>query len=169
MKQQPFLTWVLSMICGSAMANTESGIFISGSVGYGYISDRTLKSSTDNSGYSIGADAGYIFDQHFSINANTTFLSDYKSGLVNNYVLSGVAVRASIPFSDFVQVYLEAGPGYLASTNYNVNQYGVFLGGGTLLEINPHMGINVTDYGVYLPYQVQNDVNVFAVGYYYVF
>jgi hypothetical protein len=148
----------------------ESGAYIIGSVGYGYVGNNTYQLPSNNHSYTLGLTAGYAFNRYVAIDGGATFMPNNNGyGVFSNYVLTSAAARVSLPIGDFFSAYLHAGPGALLNTTAGTAQAGAFLGMGGIFKINGSLGINIEDYGIWLPSNVGNDINIFAVGLVYAF
>lgn len=146
-------------------ADIESGVYLVGNVGYGFVSNNTMSHPTNNNSYTIGLGAGYAFNEYFAIDAQSTLMPNNNGyGVFSNYFLSSVAFKASIPVSEFFNAYFHIGSGLLTNVNNGDNQSGLFTGLGGLFKINKALGINAEDYGILLPNNNSGDVNIFAVG-----
>ncbi|RTK99259.1 MAG: hypothetical protein EKK57_10045 [Proteobacteria bacterium] len=160
-----FVLFLLCSLCKVQASILESGAYVTGLVGYGYVGNNSYQKPTNNNSYSIGATTGYSFNQYLALDGNVTFMPNNNGySQFSNYFLSSVAGRFSVPFSDFFSGYLHVGPGLLTNSSTGSNQFGAFLGLGGIFKINNQIGISVEDYGIWLPNDVANDINIFAVG-----
>ena len=155
----------------SAYSDIESGAYIIASVGYGYVSNGTGYNVTNNTSYTLGINSGYAFNKYLAVDGSVTFMPNSYQNKTSDYFLTDVAVRGSVPLGSFVSAYVHLGPGMLFNTNIpaNNNQLGLFVGLGGLFQISHHFGINIEDYGIYIPGNTNSDVNVLALGAAYAF
>lgn len=157
--------WSLFLLVTYCLADIESGVYIAGNAGYGFISNNTISTPTNNNSYTLGIDAGYAFDRYFAIDAATTLMPNNNGyGSFSNLLLSDVAFRASLPLSSFFSAYLHVGGGLLTNTSQGVNQFGLFTGLGGLFKINNELGLTAEDYGLFLSDNNADDINIFAIG-----
>lgn len=152
-------------------AEIESGAYLTGFVGYGYVSNGTGYLQTNNVSYSLGLSGGYAFNKYFGLDGGVTFMPNTYQNQSSDYFLTDVAIRASVPLGSFASAYLHVGPGLLFNNQIpaNNNQLGVFLGLGALFQVSHHIGINVEDYGIYIPGNKNSDINILALGLTYAF
>lgn len=143
----------------------ESGLYIVGNLGYGFVSNNTLSHSTNNNSYTLGVNLGYSFSQYFALDAGTTFMPNNNGyGVFSNYFLSSMALKAGYPIGDFFLPYIHVGPGVLANMSQGTSQFGLFTGLGGVFKLSQSFGLTVEDYGILIPNNSSNNVNIFAIG-----
>lgn len=146
-------------------ADAESGMYIVGNLGYGFVSNNTMSHPTNNNSYAIGLGVGYAFNEYFAIDTQSTLMPNNNGySIFSNYFLSSVAFKASIPLSKFFSTYIHIGAGLLTNVNNGDNQSGLFTGLGGFFKINKSLGISAEDYGILLPNNNSGDINIFAIG-----
>lgn len=164
------ITICLIAIHLSAFAEIESGAYIIGSLGYGYVSNGTGYNVTNNTSYSLGLSSGYAFNKYFALDGGLTFMPNSYHNQTTNYYLTDIAVRGSVPLSSFFSGYIHLGPGLLLSDSSSNNaQVGFFAGLGGLFQVSQHIGINIEDYGIFIPGNTNSNINILAVGFAYEF
>lgn len=166
MKFYKKIIFIISLLITSSysFADIESGTYVIGNVGYGFVSNNTVSHYTNNNSYALGVNFGYAFNKYLAIDAQTTFMPNSSYGVVSNYFLSSAALKAGVPIGDFFSAYIHIGPGLLTDSSSGSNQFGLFTGLGGIFKLNQSWGINVEDYGIFLPDNNANNINIFAVG-----
>lgn len=162
-------TVFLTVISLSAFAEIESGAYIIGSIGYGYVSNGTGYNVTNNTSYTLGVEGGYAFNKYLAVDGSITFMPNTYQNISSNYYLTDVAVRGSVPLGTFASGYIHVGPGVLTNSSVGTNSFGAFLGLGALFQLSHHWGINIEDYGILIPGNTNSDINVIALGAAYAF
>ena len=156
--------WLLLCCFTMAHAYIESGAYLNPSIGYGYVSNNTWYNPTNNTSISFGLMGGYAFNKYLAIDGGTTFMPNTYQNKSTNYYLTDVAVRGSVPFSNFVSAYIHLGFGAQFNSSGIPNQYGFFTGLGALFNITKHVSISIEDYGIYIPSSTRYDINILALG-----
>jgi hypothetical protein len=150
--------------------STAQGWLLGANIGYAYIGNKTGRTPNDNLSYDLQLTGGYKFVNYFAWdlsvaaipkgisinNAYDPYVSSYK-------VLIDTAAKFYIPISDFVDISIHLGPGYLISQSKQ-NNAGVFMGLGANFKVTTPLSIIVEDYGILAINNIQTDVNVLAVG-----
>lgn len=146
-------------------ATIESGTYVVLNAAYGFVSNGSMSSFSDNHSYAFGIDFGHAFNRYLSIDVQTTYMPNSSPGtLYNNYFLSSVAFKGGVPIGDFFTAFIHLGPALLTTTRGSENQFGIFTGLGGTFKLSDQWGINVENYGILIPTNTASDVNIFAVG-----
>jgi hypothetical protein len=145
-------------------AYIESGAYLNPSIGYGYVSNNTWYNPTDNTSISLGLMGGYAFNKYFAVDGGATFMPNTYKNQTTNYYLTDVAIRGSVPFSNFASAYVHVGFGALFNSSGAPNQYGLFTGLGAIFNVSKHISISIEDYGIYIPSNTRYDINILALG-----
>ncbi len=148
------------------LAEIENNIYLNALIGYGFVSNATDNSPTNNTSISFDIAVGYKLNQYFALDSSVTFMPNTYQKQTSEYFLTDIALRASIPFSNFASPYIHLGPGLLFNTEIveNNKQWGIFVGLGALFKVSSHLGINIEDYGIYIPGNTNSNINIIAIG-----
>ncbi|MBP9742088.1 MAG: outer membrane beta-barrel protein [Burkholderiales bacterium] len=161
----------LAVIWISSSAEIESSAYINIIVGYGFVSNGTNTSPTNNTSIAGSVFSGYAFNQYFALDGGITVMPNTYQNQNSMYLIPDIAARGSIPLSNFVSAYIHVGPAMLFNLQNETNndQLGVFVGLGALFQLSYHFGINIEDYGVYIPGNTNSNINVIGLGMMYAF
>lgn len=168
-------------VLSTAYAETLVGPYLGAGIGYAYVSHRTDHNFTDNLAAAINVVFGYSVSEYFAADAGVALMPDeiyikkadkdpYYYQTTTNAIVD-VAVRASLPFSPFVNGYIHLGPGAVVGNKYIAQgtNYGLFTGIGAKFKVSHNLGMTVEDYGILMPRAIVQNINVISVGIVYEF
>ena len=156
----------------------KTGSYLGTSLGYAYISNNTNRIATNNIAVALAVLTGYKFNQYFAADTGISLIpnefyiqSNVEHKQFSTNIITDVAARVSIPYSDFVFPYFHIGPSAVFGNKYlhAYDNLGVFVGLGAEFKLSQAWGVNVEDYGVLLPHAISYDINVIALGVTYAF
>jgi hypothetical protein len=165
-------------ILSTAYAETLVGPYLGAGIGYGFVSHGTTHVSTDNFSVAYNFVVGYNVNEYVAADVGFALLpheiyirQDQYTGQVSTNSLADMAIRISIPFSDFAYPYLHIGVGAVIGNKYipSGDEFGLFTGLGVKFKASHAIGITVEDYGILIPSAVLQDMNILSIGLVYEF